>query len=89
MGRLNMPKKAQTRKRLDQEAEAARNLDLEISFLEGLLKRDPDYVDALRILGTITPGAAVTRMACGSISTWSGFVAMTPWLTTTWPVVYR
>jgi tetratricopeptide (TPR) repeat protein len=46
-----MPKKDLTRKQLEQQAEAARNLDIEISFLEGLLKRDADYVDALRILG--------------------------------------
>ena len=46
-----MPKKAPIQKRLEQQAEEARNLDIEISFLEGLLKRDPDYADALRILG--------------------------------------
>lgn len=31
--------------------ETLRNLDVEIGFLEGLLRRDPEYVDALRILG--------------------------------------
>ncbi len=28
-----------------------RELDVEISFLEGLIKRDPTYVDALQLLG--------------------------------------
>lgn len=28
-----------------------RELDVEISFLEGLIKRDPAYVDALQLLG--------------------------------------
>jgi tetratricopeptide (TPR) repeat protein len=28
-----------------------RDLDIEISFLEGLMRRDPGYVDALRLLG--------------------------------------
>ncbi len=28
-----------------------RNLDIEIGFLEGVIKRDPKYVDALQILG--------------------------------------
>ena len=29
----------------------ARNLDVEIAFLEGLLARSPEYVDVLRLLG--------------------------------------
>lgn len=28
-----------------------RDLDVEISFLEGIVRRDPDYVEALQILG--------------------------------------
>lgn len=28
-----------------------RNLDVEIGFLEGIVRRDPDYVEALQILG--------------------------------------
>ena len=32
------------------------DLDLEIGFVEGILKRDPDFVEALRILGD--PAAA-------------------------------
>jgi tetratricopeptide (TPR) repeat protein len=33
------------------EREALRNLDVEISFLEGLVRRDPEYIEALAILG--------------------------------------
>jgi Flp pilus assembly protein TadD len=29
----------------------SRDLDIEIGFLEGLVRRDPDYVDALKLLG--------------------------------------
>ena len=29
----------------------ARDLDIEIDFLEGVVRRDPEYVDALQILG--------------------------------------
>lgn len=43
-----MPKKPAAKKltRHDQ-----RNLDVEISFIEGVVRRDPGYVDALQILG--------------------------------------
>ena len=43
-----MPKKPAVKKltRNDQ-----RNLDVEISFIEGVVRRDPGYVDALQILG--------------------------------------
>jgi hypothetical protein len=41
-----MPKK--TRKPSDREL---RDLDIEISFLEGIVRRDPEYVDALQLLG--------------------------------------
>lgn len=43
-----MPKKSLAKKltRNDQ-----RNLDVEISFIEGVVRRDPGYVDALQILG--------------------------------------
>jgi tetratricopeptide (TPR) repeat protein len=37
------------RKKLSREEE--RDLDVRISFFEGLLRRAPDYVDALRVLG--------------------------------------
>jgi len=44
-----MPKKPNTRKKLTREQQ--RDLDVEIGFLEGILKRDPAFVDALQILG--------------------------------------
>ena len=44
-----MPKKAPVRKRLNRSEK--RDLDIEIGFLEGLVKRDPGYTDALQILG--------------------------------------
>ena len=31
--------------------EQERNLDIEIGFLEGVVRRDPGYIDALQILG--------------------------------------
>lgn len=31
--------------------ERARDLDIEIGFLEGVLRRDPQYIDALQLLG--------------------------------------
>lgn len=43
-----MPKKPQARKL---SREDKRNLDVEIGFIEGVVRRDPDYVDALQILG--------------------------------------
>src|SRR5213083_1553198 len=42
-----MPSKA--RKKLSREQE--RSLDIEISFLEGVVRRDPTYVEALQALG--------------------------------------
>lgn len=45
-----MPKKPNnTRKRLTRRE--LRDLDLEIKFLEGIARRDPCYVDLLKILG--------------------------------------
>lgn len=44
-----MPKKKTTNKKLSPQAR--RNLDIEIGFLEGLRKRDPEYTDALKLLG--------------------------------------
>jgi tetratricopeptide (TPR) repeat protein len=44
-----MPKKLTSRKRLTRQEK--RDLDIEIGFLEGVVKRDPKYVDALQILG--------------------------------------
>ncbi len=43
-----MPKKPSA-KRLTRDEK--RNLDVEISFIEGVVRRDPDYIDALQILG--------------------------------------
>jgi tetratricopeptide (TPR) repeat protein len=44
-----MPKKLTSRKRLSRQEK--RDLDIEIGFLEGVVQRDPQYVDALQILG--------------------------------------
>src|ERR1043165_241532 len=44
-----MPKKAPVRKKLNRLEK--RDLDIEIGFLEGLVRRDPGYIDALQILG--------------------------------------
>lgn len=44
-----MPAKSSSKKRSTREAE--RELDLQIGFIEGILRRDPGYVDALQILG--------------------------------------
>ncbi len=48
-----MPKKKTTtsdaKKTLNRQQQ--RDLDVEIGFLEGLVKRDPSYVDALQLLG--------------------------------------
>ena len=45
-----MPKKTfSSRKKLTRQE--LRDLDVEISFLGGLVRRDPDYVEALQILG--------------------------------------
>src|SRR6185369_9281459 len=43
-----MPKKPLARKLTRDEK---RNLDVEIEFIEGVVRRDPQYVDALQILG--------------------------------------
>ena len=44
-----MPVKSSTRKKLSRAGQ--RDLDTKIEFMEGLLRRDPDYVDALQLLG--------------------------------------
>jgi tetratricopeptide (TPR) repeat protein len=44
-----MPQKSSTKKKVS--ATEARDLDVQIGFVEGLVRRDPDYVDALQILG--------------------------------------
>ncbi len=44
-----MPKPGRRNRPLNREQE--RNLDIEIGFLEGVVRREPDYVEALQILG--------------------------------------
>jgi len=44
-----MPKKSAARKKLTRQQE--RDLDVEIQFMEGVVRRDPRFVDALQILG--------------------------------------
>ena len=44
-----MTEKSNSRKKA--KAKDPRELDVEISFLEGLVRRDPAYVEALQILG--------------------------------------
>lgn len=48
-GSCCMPKKVASRKRLSRQEK--RDLDIEIGFLEGVVRRDPAYVDALQLLG--------------------------------------
>lgn len=44
-----MPKKSSVRKKLTRQEQ--RDLDVEIGFIEGVVKRDPRFVEALQILG--------------------------------------
>jgi tetratricopeptide (TPR) repeat protein len=44
-----MPKKVASRNSLTRQEK--RDLDIEIGFLEGLIHRDPSYIDALQLLG--------------------------------------
>ena len=44
-----MPEKSSSRKKLNREK--SRDLDIRIQFMEGLVRRDAEYVDALQILG--------------------------------------
>lgn len=43
-----MPKKPSAKKLTREDK---RNIDVEIGFIEGVVRRDPDYVEALQILG--------------------------------------
>jgi tetratricopeptide (TPR) repeat protein len=47
--RHRMPAKSNARKRTGSASQ--RDLDVKIEFMEGLVRRDPDYVDALQLLG--------------------------------------
>jgi hypothetical protein len=44
-----MPKPTSRHRPLDADQE--RNLDIEIGFMEGVVRRDPAYIEALQILG--------------------------------------
>ena len=44
-----MPPKSTARKKLSRATQ--RDLDTRIEFMEGLVRRDPNYVDALQLLG--------------------------------------
>jgi len=44
-----MPRKSSARKKMTRSEQ--RELDVKIEFVEGLVRRDPDYVDALQLLG--------------------------------------
>ena len=44
-----MPVKSSARKKLNRASQ--RDLAIKIEFMEGLVRRDPDYVDALQLLG--------------------------------------
>ena len=44
-----MPVKSSTRKKTSRASQ--RDLDAKIEFMAGLVRRDPDYVDALQLLG--------------------------------------
>jgi tetratricopeptide (TPR) repeat protein len=44
-----MPEKSKARKKLSREK--SRDLDIRIQFMEGLVRRDSEYVEALQILG--------------------------------------
>jgi tetratricopeptide (TPR) repeat protein len=44
-----MPAKSTARKKLSRATQ--RDLDTRIEFMEGIVRRDPDYVDALQLLG--------------------------------------
>ena len=44
-----MPEKSSTRKKMTPAEQ--RELDVQIGFIEGIVRRDPGYVDALQILG--------------------------------------
>ena len=44
-----MAGKSSSKKKISREE--ARDLDVQIGFIEGLVRRDPGYVDALQILG--------------------------------------
>jgi tetratricopeptide (TPR) repeat protein len=44
-----MPQKSSSRKKLTRQEQ--RDLDIEIGFIEGVVRRDPNYLEALQVLG--------------------------------------
>jgi len=44
-----MPYKPNLRKKLTRQEQ--RDLDVEINFVEGIVRRAPDYIEALQLLG--------------------------------------
>jgi len=44
-----MPRKSSNKKKMSRSEQ--RELDVKIEFIEGLIRREPDYVDALQLLG--------------------------------------
>ena len=44
-----MPKKPSSKRKLTRQEQ--KDLDVEISFIEGVVRRDPGFVDALQVLG--------------------------------------
>lgn len=44
-----MPRKSSVRKKLTRREQ--RDLDIKIEFMEGIVRRDPDYIEALQLLG--------------------------------------
>jgi tetratricopeptide (TPR) repeat protein len=44
-----MPQKSSARKKMTRRE--SRELDVKIDFMEGVVRRDPDYVEALQLLG--------------------------------------
>jgi tetratricopeptide (TPR) repeat protein len=49
IGQCCMPEKSSDKKKLTRGEQ--RELDVKIEFMEGLIRRDPNYVDALQLLG--------------------------------------
>ena len=54
-----MPRKSSARKKLTRRE--TRDLDIKIEFLEGIVRRDSGYVEAL-----LAAGAVVTNSTCGA-----------------------
>jgi len=44
-----MPEKISARKKMKRQE--SKDLDIKIQFMEGIVRRDPDYVEALQLLG--------------------------------------